>query len=69
MPFYPLATQGFRNVWNAPRVVIPPPPKTLPVSPCVPLCAIFLGKASVYPLSLVKANVGHLWEKLKIALR
>ena len=28
LPFYPLATQGFRNVWNAPRVVIPPPPRT-----------------------------------------
>ena len=31
-----------------------------PVSPCVPLCAILLRKASVYPLSLVKANVGRL---------
>ncbi len=41
-PFYTLATQSFRNVRNAPRVVIPPPPKTPPVSPCVPLCAIFL---------------------------
>ena len=30
----------FVNVRNAPRVVIPPPPKTPPVSPCVPLCAI-----------------------------
>ena len=28
LPFYPLATQGFRNVRNAPRVVIPPPPRT-----------------------------------------
>ena len=36
-----------------------------PVSPCVPLCAIFLRKPSVYPLSLVKANVGRLCEKLK----
>ena len=41
-PFYTLATQSFRNVRNAPRVVIPPPPKTPPVSPCVPLYAIFL---------------------------
>ena len=40
-----------------------------PVSPCVPLCAIFLGKPSVYPFSSVKANVGHLWEKLKIGMR
>ena len=31
-----------------------------PVSPCEPLCAILLAKASVYPLSPVKANVGQL---------
>ena len=48
------------NVWNAPRVVIPPPSETPRVSPCEPLCAILLAKASVYPLSLVKANVGRL---------
>ena len=40
-----------------------------PVSPCEPLCAILLRKASVYPLSLVKANVGHLCEKLKNAMK
>ena len=40
-----------------------------PVSPCEPLCAIFLGKPSVYPLLPVKANVGHLYEKLKIGMR
>ena len=40
-----------------------------PVSPCVPLCAIFLRKPRVYPLSSVKANVGHLCEKLKNAMR
>ena len=40
-----------------------------PVSPCEPLCAILLRKASVYPLSLVKANVGRLWEKLKDAMK
>ena len=40
-----------------------------PVSPCVPLCAIFFRKPSVYPLSPVKANVGHLWEKLKNAMK
>ena len=39
------------------------------VSPRVPLCAIFLRKPSVYPLSGVKANVGHLCEKLKNAMR
>ena len=36
----------FVNVRNAPRVVIPPPSETPRVSPCVPLCAIFLGKPS-----------------------
>ena len=40
-----------------------------PVSACKPLCAILLRKASVYPLSLVKANVGRLCEKLKSAMR
>ena len=40
-----------------------------PVSPCKPLCAILLTKASVYPLSLVKANVGRLCEKLKNAMK
>ena len=40
-----------------------------PVSACKPLCAIFLRKASVYPLSPVKANVGHLCKKLKNAMK
>ena len=40
-----------------------------PVSACEPLCAILLRKPSVYPLSLVKANVGRLCEKLKIGIR
>ena len=40
-----------------------------PVSPCVPSCAIFLRKPSVYPLSPVKANVGCLCEKLKIGMK
>ena len=57
------------NVRNAPRVVIPPPSETPPVSACVPLCAIFLGEPSVYPLSPVKANVGRLCEKLKIGMK
>ena len=55
----------FVNVRNGPRVVIPPPSETPRVSPCGPLCAIFLREPSVCPLSLVKANVGRLWEKLK----
>ena len=40
-----------------------------PVSPCEPLCAILLAKASVYPLSGVRANVGRLCEKLKNAMK
>ena len=41
------------------------PSETPPVSACKPLCAILLRKPSVYPLSGVRANVGHLCEKLK----
>ena len=40
-----------------------------PVSACEPLCAIFLRKASVYPLSGVRANVGRLCERLKNAMK
>ena len=57
------------NVRNALRVVIPPPSETPPVSACKPLCAILLAKPSAYPLSPVKANVGHLCEKLKNGMR
>ena len=53
----------FVNVRNAPRVVIPPPSETPRVSVCKPLCAILLRKPSVYPLSLVKANVGRLFQR------
>ena len=35
------------------------PVRKAPVSPCKPLCAILLAKASVYPLSSAKANVGR----------
>ena len=45
------------------------PVRKAPVSPCKPLCAIFLRKPSVYPLSPVKVNVGHLCEKLKNGMR
>ena len=45
------------------------PVRNTPVSACEPLCAIFLREPSVYPLSPVKANVGHLWEKLKNAIK
>ena len=60
---YAVLTPGpgiFVNVQFVSRVVIAPPSETLPVSPCEPLCAIFLGKPSVYPLSGVKANVERL---------
>ena len=40
-----------------------------PVSACKPLCAILLAKPSVYSLSPVKANVGHLWGKLKTGMK
>ena len=40
-----------------------------PASACEPLCAIFLRKPSVYPISGVKANVGRLCEKLNIGMR
>ena len=45
------------------------PIRNTPVSPCVPLCAIFLREPSVYPFSAVKTNVGRLWEKLKSTTR
>ena len=45
------------------------PIRNAPVSACKPLCAIFLRKPSVYPLSPVKANVGHLCEKLKSRMK
>ena len=69
---YAVLTPGpgmFVNVQLVSRVMIAPPSETPPVSLCVPLCAILLAKASVYPLSTVKANVGRLWEKLKNAMK
>ena len=45
------------------------PVRNAPVSACKPLCAIFLRKPSVYPLSLVKANMGHLCERLKNTMK
>ena len=59
-------TEQFR--WQH-KVALWPGGGKAPVSPCEPLCAILLRKASVYPLSLVKANVGRLCEKLKSAMR
>ena len=57
------------NVRNAPRVVIPPPSETPPVSACKPLRAILLRKPSVYLFLPAEANVGRLCEKLKNAIR
>ena len=57
------------NLQLVSRVMIAPHPKRPPVSACKPLCAILLAKVSVYPLLLVKANVGRLCEKLKNALK
>ena len=45
------------------------PVRKAPVSACKPLCAIFLRRPSVYPLSGVRANVSRLCEKLKNAMR
>jgi len=45
------------------------PVRKAPVSACKRLCAIFLREPSVYPLSLVKANVGRLCEKLKNTMK
>ena len=45
------------------------PVRNAPVSACKPLCAIFLRRPSVYPLSGVRANVSRLCEKLKSAMR
>ena len=39
------------------------------VSTCKALYAVFLREPSVYPLSLVKANVGRLCKKLKDAMK
>ena len=59
----------FVNVRNGPRVVIPPPSET-PLFRRVSRCVRFFERRpSVYPLSLVKANVGRLCEKLKSVMR
>ena len=59
-------TEQFR--WQH-KVALWPGGGKAPVSPCVPLCAIFLRKPRVYPISSAKANVGRLCEKLKIGMR
>ena len=64
-----VANAAFRAILLAAQSHAVPAEGKAPVSACEPLCAIFLRKPSVYPLSLVKANVGHLWEKLKDAMK
>ena len=59
----------FVNMRNAPRVVIPPPSEMPLVSPCKPLCAIFLREPGVYPFLPMKAKMSRLWEKLKDAMK
>ena len=64
-----VANAAFRAILLAAQSHAVPAEGKAPVSACKPLCAIFLRKPSVYPLSPVKANVGHLCEKLKNAMR
>ena len=59
-------TEQFR--WQH-KVALWPGGGKAPVSPCEPLCAIFLREPSVCPLSPAKANVGHLYEKLKTGMK
>ena len=64
-----VANAAFRAILLAAQSHAVPAEGKAPVSACKPLCAILLAKASVYPLSGVKANVGHLCEKLKNGMR
>ena len=64
-----VANAAFRAILLAAQSHAVPAEGKAPVSACKPLCAILLRKPSVYPLSLVKANVGRLCEKLKIGIR
>ena len=64
-----VANAAFRAILLAAQSHAVPAEGKAPVSACEPLCAIFLRKPSVYPLSPMKANVGRLWEKLKNAMK
>ena len=64
-----VANAAFRAILLAAQSHAVPAEGKAPVSARKPLCAILLAKPSVYPLSGVKANVGHLCEKLKIGMR
>ena len=64
-----VANAAFRAILLAAQSHAVPAEGKAPVSACKPLCAIFLRKPSVYPLSPVKANVGRLCERLKNAMK
>ena len=64
-----VANAAFRAILLAAQSHAVPAEGKAPVSACEPLCAIFLRKPGVYPLSLVKANMGRLCEKLKIGMK
>ena len=48
---------GFPNRANRSEGSDPTPVRNAPVSPCEPLCAILLAKASVYPPQSLETNV------------
>ena len=58
LPFYPLATQGFRTAQNSPRVVTAPPSETAPVSACKPLCARFRVRVACVPAFACESKRG-----------
>ena len=64
-----VANAAFRAILLAAQSHAVPAEGKAPVSACKRLCAIFLRKPSVYPLSPVKANVGRLCERLKNAMK
>ena len=64
-----VANAAFRAILLAAQSHAVPAEGKARVSPCVPLCAIFLRKPSVYPFLPMNANVGRLCEKLKNAMK
>ena len=64
-----VANAAFRAILLAAQSHAVPAEGKAPVSACGPLCAILLRNPSVYSLSTVKANAGHLCEKLKNAMK
>ena len=64
-----VANAAFRAILLAAQSHAVPAEGKAPVSACGPLCAILLRNPSVYSLSTVKANAGHLCEKLKSEMK